>query len=374
MSLLNSDMFKISELAKSAIRTIESNTTENGVIAALEGPGKEHKEYLHIWPRDTIFVALELKNFNKSLAEKMIQSIIDLPTDNGLFYQRYELDGLPDDRAWCNGDGARQLDQDALKFVALAKFPNIKFNPKKLRKSYNTFLEQIKSKKVSTDVWEQKRGYFFYTSAAISWGLKSIEKLIPSSKKQHRDILNEVIKSLDSFFDEKLKSFVKSPSEKIIDLEVVLGLNVLFESKIFNTKEKIEKAVSTLKAVEDEIVVTVGNTKIPIRYKNDFWNGEAVGQNGSGRPWPMGIAFISQTYSHIAKAALSVGEQKIAEDALKNANRWLSYLKTVPSINKFPEEIDFDGSLPKLVPKPLTWCAAEIIKAERLFLEARNAL
>jgi len=277
---------------------------------------------------------------------------------------------LPDDRAWCNGDGTRQLDQDALRFVALAKFPRIAEN-NGIGKFYDAFLRQIKNATPSTDVWEQKRGYFFYTSAAIIWGLKSIEKLIPSSKK-HEKILNEIIKSLDSFFDEKLKSFVKSPSEKIIDLEVVLALNVLFESGIFNTKENIEKALSTLRAVEGEIVVTVGNSKIPIRYKEDFWNGESVGQNGSGRPWPMGIAFISQAYSHVAKAALSIGEKKIAEDALKDACRWLSYLKTVPNIDKFPEEIDFDGSLPKLVAKPLTWCAAEIVKAERLLLEARK--
>lgn len=351
-------------------------TGRYSVIAALEGPGTEHKEYLHIWPRDAIFVAIELKNFNPEMAAKLVDSILNLPTENGLFYQRYELDGMPDPKAWCNGDGARQLDQDALRFVAISRFPSLKIDLVKLKQSYSSLLDQLKNKKTSTDVWEQKRGYFFYTTAALIWGLTCAENIIPEAKSQHKDVLEGLIKSIDSFYDEKLKSFVKSSSEKIIDLEVLLGLNVLFESGLglFNTKEKLLKVLSTLETVERELCVIVGNSKIPIRYKDDFWNGELVGSKGSGRPWPMGAAIMAQTYIHIVDAALAIGEEEIALKALENSRRWLSYIKDIPNINHFPEQVDYDGSLPKFVPKPLTWCAAEIIKVERLYSNIKERI
>ena len=314
---------------------------------------------------------MELKNFDSKLAESIVKNMLQLPTDNGLFYQRYKIDGKSDPMAWCNSDGHRQLDQDALRFVVISKFPNIKLNQKMLKESYNAFLMQIKNKFTSTDVWEQKRGYFFYSTATLIWGLTCAEKVIQESKKQHENILKELIESIDLFYDEKLKSFVKSPSEKIIDLEILLGLNVLFESglELFNTKEKLLRVLSTLKVIEKELCVKIGKIEIPIRYKNDPWNGEYVGNNGNCRPWPMGVAIISQTYSHVVNVALKVGEYEIVVEALKNANKWFEYIKDIPNIHHFPEQIEYDGSLPKLVPKPLTWCASEIIKAERLYLD-----
>jgi GH15 family glucan-1,4-alpha-glucosidase len=359
-----------------AFDSIVKNTTDNySIIAASEGPGIGHKEYLHVWPRDAIFVALELKNFNAKMAEKIVKNILKLPTDNGLFYQRYELDGTPDTKAWCNGDGVRQLDQDALRFVIASKF-NLTLNIENLKKSYFALLNQIKNKKTSTDVWEQKTGYFFYTTAMLIWGLKSAENVIPESKDQHTDILRGLIETIDSFYDEKLGSFVKNPSEKIIDLEIVLGLNVLFESGLglLNTKEKLLKVLSTLETIEKELCVKIGKTKIPIRYKNDFWNGEFVGSNGSGRPWPMGTAMIAQAYVHIVDAALEISEFEIAMEALEKASVWLNYLKLIPNIREFPEQVDYDGSLPNLVPKPLTWCAAEIMKTERLYSNIKKRI
>jgi GH15 family glucan-1,4-alpha-glucosidase len=362
-------MSKGINLTLTALDAIKRNATNgSSLIAAIDGPGTEHKEYLHVWPRDAILVAIELRHFDQVLAERIAGYIINLPTDQGLFYQRYELDGSPDPRAWCNHDNARQLDQDALRFVAISKFPGLRMDLEKIRESYTALLHQIKDKKTSTDVWEQKQGYFFYTTAALIWGLKSAEKIF-GSKIEHEDILKELIGSIENFYDERLDSFVKSPSEKIIDLEVPLGLNILFESGlgIFNTREKLLRVLSTLRAVEKELCVNIGQIKIPIRYKEDFWNGECVGSKGSGRPWPMGVAIISQTYLHLAKSALEIGDFQIFRKALNSASNWMRQIKKIPGIDYFPEQIDFDGSLPNLVPKSLAWCAAEFIKAERMY-------
>jgi GH15 family glucan-1,4-alpha-glucosidase len=363
-------------LIQLALDTIKNNSRNACVVAAPHGPGHEHKEYLHVWPRDALFVALELQNFNDDFAKKIVENVLSLPTDKGLFYQRYELDGEPDPKAWCNGDGARQLDQDALRFVALARFPGLNVDKKKIKKSYLALLHQIKNKRSSTDVWEQKRGYFFYTTATLIYGLISAERVLEKSEIEHKNILRELIASLDHFYDEKLQSFVKGPTERIIDIEVVIGLNVLFECglKIFQTKEKLLRALSTLAAVERELCIVVGKSKVPIRYKGDFWNGEFVCNDACGRPWPMGTAMISQAYSFVARTALKIGEYAVAGDAMAHAARWIEYIRSIPNIDHFPEQIDYDGALPKLVPKPLTWCAAEIMKAERLYSETKERL
>ena len=65
-------------LLKLAMQTIEQNIFYDRVVAAPEGPGTDHKEYLHIWPRDSLMVALELKNSNPELAEKIVKSVLAL--------------------------------------------------------------------------------------------------------------------------------------------------------------------------------------------------------------------------------------------------------------------------------------------------------
>jgi GH15 family glucan-1,4-alpha-glucosidase len=360
-------MDNILPLALDAIR--RNVTRDFGVIAAPNGPGSE---YMHIWPRDSIFVALEVMRHDNKLAERIVERIVNLPHDDGMLYQRYNPDGKPDPNGWCNHEKARQLDQDALKFVALSHFPGT-IGRDKLLRFYRELLKRIKNRDSSTDVWEQKRGYFFYTTASLIWGLLSIEKIVPGIGSNHRSILKDLIKSIDSFYDEGLKSFVKSPSERIIDLEVVLGLNVLFESDLNILDRDLQRVVSTLEALEDELCYVVCGIKIPIRYKGDFWNGEFVSEEGDCRPWPMGCAMISQTYSHVADRALKSGDYEMYEKSLRNAKRWLEYLKMIPNIKHFPEQIDYDGSMPRCVPRPLTWCAAEMMKAERLYEEARKS-
>jgi GH15 family glucan-1,4-alpha-glucosidase len=352
-----------------ALDAIKRNVTRGyGVIAASEGPGNE---YMHIWPRDSIFVALEMLRHDRGFAKKIVENIANLPHDRGMLYQRYNLDNNPDSKGWCNSEKARQLDQDALKFVAMSHFPK-SVDKEKMLKQYSEFLKRIKNRDSSTDVWEQKRGYFFYTTSSIIWGLLSAEKIIPKLRYRHRKILKEMVKSLDSFYDEEIKSFVKSPTERIIDLEVVLGLNVLFESglKIFVSREDLAKVISTLEKLEDELCYHVCGVKVPIRYKGDFWNGEDA--CGSCRPWPMGCALISQAYSRIAERALEIEDYELSKKALRNAKRWLGYMKSVPNMEHFPEQIDYDGSLPKNVPKPLTWCAAETLKADRIYSETKK--
>ena len=117
-----------------ALESIEKNVREQGILAASSGPGEQGEEYLHIWPRDAVLVALELLNHDKPKAFQILSAICNLKTDGGLLFQRYEEDGEVDSKAWCNHTGKRQLDQDALKFVAASK--GATFNLEELYKGF----------------------------------------------------------------------------------------------------------------------------------------------------------------------------------------------------------------------------------------------
>jgi GH15 family glucan-1,4-alpha-glucosidase len=366
-------MLNITGLVPKALDVISKNTTKDyGIVAATKGPGMNGGEYLHIWPRDSIFIVLELMKSNKDFSSKIAKNLLSLPTNDGLFYQRYELDGSPDPDGWCNVDGRRQLDQDAMKFVLLAEVPSLEFDREKLKKSYFSFIGQIKNKNTSFDVWEQKSGYFFYSTATIIWGLKSVNKIFPELNDNHARLLSDLVDSLNRFFDEERGSFVKDFSERIVDLEVVLGLNVLFDAEVRFDERDLDRILSTLKVIEEELTVDFGDYKVPLRYKGDFWNGEVVGESGIGRPWPMGTAMISQLYANCAKLAGELGKTDIEEKCLEESKRWLEYVKKTKNIEEFPEQVKkSDGSIPDMSPRPLTWCAAEVLKAERLFFEAK---
>jgi len=255
-----------------------------------------------------------------------------------------------------------------LRFVALSLFPSLKMDKNTIFKSYNSLLDQIVAKNTVTDVWEQKRGYFFYSTAALIWGLKSAEKIIPGSSKIHREILTELVESIETFYDNERESFVKSPSDKTMDLEVLLAIMILSQCQIEELKSSkhLKRILSTLRNLVSELCVTVNGKKIPMRYRQDFWNGEIVGTEGIGRPWPMGVAFISQVYSFAANLALELGEFEMAEYSHKMSNSWADQLTGIPHIHQFPEQIDKDGTLPESAPRPLTWCATEILKSYRL--------
>lgn len=354
-------------MEKLALEAIKNNTLESGaIVAAASGPSAHgHDEYKHVWPRDALLVAIELSNHSPTHALKIYSFISKLPRDRGLFFQRYELNGRPDDRAWCNAHGRRQLDQDALFLLATYKLSP--FKKIDALCTVKALLKAIHSKQASTDVWEQKQGYFFYTTCALIAGLRAAKKLFHEFPELSKTIF-ELEGSIESFYDLELKSFVKSPSEKVIDLEVLLGLNLLLESgsPLARGKEFVERSISTLSNLEGELVVFVKGAGIPLRYQGDFWNGEVVGDAGIGRPWPMGSALLSQTYSLLTKAAKENGLNKAAEYCFVKSGAWLSQAKQIPGMEWFPEQVDFDGSIPFNSPKPLSWCASEYLKANRL--------
>ena len=366
-------------LSLKAIKCIEDNCTKNGIVAASSGPhskagGKIHKDYIHIWPRDAVLVSLELANHNKTGSQIQLHSIcsgLQTCKNTGLLFQRYELDGLPDEFCWCNETGKRQLDQDALRLVAASKLPKLKKN--KIYASFLSLMEKLEREETSTDVWEQKQGYFLYTTVALILGLRAGEKMFGETFESKK-LIARLLKSIEYFYCNEKKSFVKGVSKenKLIDLEVVLALNLILENDLFCDSKFLIKSLNSLERVEKDLARNISGVLIPIRYNGDFWDGEKVGKAGVGRPWLMGSAMISSCYSNIAKNARGLGNFVVESFAEEKAKFWLLQFENCPNAEHFPEQICLDGSLPKNGPKNLSWCAAEYLKARRLLEELKE--
>jgi GH15 family glucan-1,4-alpha-glucosidase len=357
-----------------ALEVIEGNAVPAGILAASKGPiEKGHAEYLHVWPRDAVLSALELMNYRPNEAYRTLEAVCRLPTNpNGLLYQRYEADGTPDNLAWTNGDGAHQIDQDALKLVGASKLPANRLTCPLLEKLHQDYLALVSyayGGKTSTDVWEQKKGYFFYTSAALLWGLACSRKLFGEKKlsPNHGRLEARLRSSITQFYNPAMGCFVKSPSESVMDLEVALGLCVLFEAKAFaGNKTFLTRAVNSLAFFETELLRPVGDGFAPIRYHGDFWDGEIVGTAGIGRPWPMGTAMLASAYGYCAAEAKSQGDDQTAKYCSVQGKQWFYALQKLPYASTFAEQITVDGRLPPMGPHKLSWAAAEYLRARRI--------
>ncbi|NYZ74671.1 hypothetical protein H0O03_00185, partial [Candidatus Micrarchaeota archaeon] len=354
-----------------ALEAVSANACQAGIAAAAIGPNAPdgHAEYVHVWPRDAALAALELVNSDAAAAKSVAGALCSLKRDSEfLLFQRYELNGDPDPRGWCNEKGKRQLDQDALVFLAAQKL-----GLAAPIKSIGALLTEVEAGTPSTDVWEQKQGYFFYTSCALACGINAAAKLAPEQKLRCKNVVSMLAQSLDSFWNNELKCFTKTPNGTI-DFEAALGITLLLQFKPFNPDFRfLCRSLLTLDKIERELSVRVGCSKALIRYKEDFWDGERVGPAGIGRPWPMGNLFVSEAYSLLAIEFSRLKNKKIAELCRRKARAWLAAAEELPGFNEFPEQVDPEGFVPASSPKKLSWCAAEYLKATRLLASARKA-
>ena len=160
---------------------------------------------------------------------------------------------------------------------------------------------------------------------------------------------------------------MKSPGEPAMDLEVALGLCVLFESGAFSgSRPFLYRALNSLALFETDLLQPAGNSFAPIRYHGDFWDGERVGPAGIGRPWPMGTAMLSSAYGYAAIEAEKQGDEQTASYCRTQAIQWFTALCKLPYASTFAEQVTVEGHLPPAGPHRLSWAAAEYLRARRV--------
>lgn len=279
-----------------------TNPITGGISAGIEVDENKTKcgRYSYCWPRDAVFITEALDAVGMTEEAEKFYSVFAKSTQskNGMWEQRFYTDGrfAP---AW-----GYQIDETAsIIFGAYAHYKVIKDkmflkdNLKMLEnaciyleKYVEDLLEDGNKFKLSYDLWEEFEGVSFYSISAIFAAFSSMIKIYSAVKdlfennRLKLEVINKQLKklevlilnlkeySLNKFYDETKKSFVRNAVDKKVDISM---LGAVTPFRMFTPKEK--NIQNTIERINMTIRTYTGGY---IRYEGDSYMG---GYN----PWPI---------------------------------------------------------------------------------------
>lgn len=339
-----------------------TNPETGGISAGIEVDENKTKcgRYSYCWPRDGVFIteAFDSVGMNEEAEEFYSVFCKKTQSKNGMWEQRFYTDGrfAP---SW-----GYQIDETAaVIFGAYAHYKAVRnkmFLKDNLRMLENAciYLEKYVEDlfegggkfKLSYDLWEENEGVSFYSVSAIFAAFRSMTKIYNAVKdlfENNRlkiEAINKQLKLLDSliiqikeytlnkFYDETKKSFVRNTVDRKVDISM-LGSVTPF--KMFTPKEK--NVQNTIERINMTIRTYTGGY---IRYEGDSYMG---GYN----PWPIANLWMA-CYN------LEAGENK---KALENFN---FVTKSCSDYGFLGEQVNNDTLKPAWV-IGLTWSHAMYI-------------
>lgn len=302
-----------------------TNPVTGGISAGIEVDENKTKcgRYSFCWPRDAVFITEALDAVGMVEEAEKFYSIFAKSTQskNGMWEQRFYTDGrlAP---SW-----GYQIDETAaIIFGAYAHYKVIKnktFLKDNLKMLENAciFLQKYSEDllnnggkfRASYDLWEEFEGISLYSISSIFAAFHSMIKIYNAVKDQFENnrlkieainkqlkklevlILNMKEYSLNKFYDETKKSFVRNTVDRKVDISM---LGAVTPFKMFTPKEK--NIQNTVERINMTIRTYTGGY---IRYEGDSYMG---GYN----PWPIANLWMA-CYN------LEAGENK---KALENFN------------------------------------------------------
>ena len=302
-----------------------TNPETGGISAGIEVDENKTKcgRYSYCWPRDGVFITEALDSVGMTEEAEKFYSVFCKKTQskNGMWEQRFYTDCrfAP---SW-----GYQIDETAaVIFGAYAHYKVIKdkkFLKDNLRMLENAciYLEKYtedllydgKKFRLSYDLWEENEGVSFYSVSAIFAAFRAMTKIYMAVKDQFEnnrlkiESINNRLKKLDvlilnikeytlnKFYDEEKKSFVRNTVDRKVDISI---LGAITPFKMFTPKEK--NIQNTIERINMTIRTYTGGY---VRYEGDRYMG---GYN----PWPLANLWMA-CYN------LEAGENK---KALENFN------------------------------------------------------
>jgi GH15 family glucan-1,4-alpha-glucosidase len=226
----------------------------------------------------------------------------------------------------------------------------------------------------SYDLWEERRGVFTFTTAAVAAALSAASELAARFGTKHdarrfRQAAGEVRQALqEHLYHHELGRYVRritfdSQGNKTIDGELDASLSGLFLFGCFEADDPYVE--TTMRAVESRLRVSteVGGVA---RYENDYYHQVERHDIGRvpGNPWFITSLWLAQWY--IARAK-TVDDLKGAEDILK----WVAARALTSGI--LAEQVNPYTGVPLSV-SPLTWSHAGVVLAVNEYLTKRAQL
>ncbi|ARM76065.1 glycoside hydrolase family 15 protein [Acidianus manzaensis] len=344
------------EPVRRSLLVITANWQDNGALpASLDTDIMRFNKdtYNYVWHRDAAFSSIALtllgyEDFSRKFFEYSRQLLY-----TGFLFQKYTVDGYWGStwHPWTTGYIPIQEDETALLIYALwvhfSRFLDVNFIKdyyRPLVKAAADFLSSYIDEKTglplpSYDLWEERRGTHFFTSAAVYAGLISASKFAEffgeeNVKEKYFSVAQGIRNALDMFYQEDhfARSLTDNGFDKTVDSSTVLGAMLVYDPMD-------PRVVENRKTVESKLLVNGGI----IRYENDWYLKESDKPN----PW-----FIT---------TLWIAQQNIAEGNINRAKEYIDWvLKNSLPTGIIPEQITPSGNYPSV--SPLVWSHAELIK------------
>jgi GH15 family glucan-1,4-alpha-glucosidase len=335
---------KVSGLFKRSLLIVRTQCAGNGAILAATDSdilATSRDNYNYIWPRDAALaaVALDRAGFPEIPARFFCLSA-QMITEDGYNLQRYNADGTPGS-SWYPllREGREQIpiqeDETALVICALwhhyRRYRNFEEMVPlywDLIKKSGDFLLQFRDPQTglpltSYDLWEERRGVFSFTAAAVCAGLTAAANfgnLFGDARRAqlYRQGAQEIEKGIENYlYDEKAGRFLRGiyyrqrddKLELIPDFTLDSSLYGLFGFGVFAADDpRVER---TMKAVEEGLRVNtwVGGLA---RYTADwFYRMSDDIENVPGSPWIITTLWLAEWYSAKAKSKKDLSQARL---------------------------------------------------------------
>lgn len=347
--------------------------------------------YSYVWPRDGALVAyaLDLAGYPE-LSARFFEFCSRIISEGGYFLHKYNPDGTLGSswHPWWKDDKAQlpiQEDETALVLFALGEhyhsYKDVEFIEKLYRplvKKAADFLVSYRDPVTklplpSFDLWEERRGVFTFTCAAVYGALKAAETFASLlsdniSAQNYKLAATEVLEGMEKFLYCKESGrflrgiYPKDSGEWEKDYTLDSSMYGIFEFGAFSANDP--KVLATMEAIRQGLRI---NTEIGgiARYTGDYYAKISDDiQNVPGNPWVICTLWMAEWYADKAQTF----------DELNKARDYLEWaVKNSLLSGVMPEQVHpYTGE--DLSVSPLTWSHSTFVLAVLKYVEKYRKL
>lgn len=379
---------EIINMYKSSLLIVRTQIDNNGAVIAANDADILHfnrDNYSYLWPRDGALVAYALDQAGyPEITSRFFAFCEGILAEGGYVWHKYNPDGSVGSswHPWLNNGEVQlpiQEDETALILWALwhfyegyqtLEFIESLYRPL-IRRAADFMVDyrhpELKLPLMSYDLWEERRGIFTWTAAAVYGGLMAAANfahLLGDMQRfgRYAKAASEVKAGmLAHLYDKKLGRFIRGiylDGERIIrDLTLESSMYGLFRFGVLPADD--EKVVQTMKAIEEGLWIKTSVGGIA-RYTNDYYFSKSPDiQTVPGNPWFICTLWLADWYIAIAQ------QVEDFEKPLKIL-QWVADHRTLSGL--LSEQIHPYSGEPLSV-SPLTWSHATVVMIINNYLQ-----
>lgn len=381
-------------LFKRSLLIVRTQIDRGGAILAANDTdilqfNRDH--YSYMWPRDGAFVAHALDRAGYSqITRTFYEFCADVLAPGGFFWHKYNPDGSVGSswHPWIvNGDVQLPIQEDetALVLWALGGFyeadPDLEFVEslyEPLIRPAADFLVQYRDRRTglpldSHDLWEERRGVFTFTTAAVCAGLRAASRFAEllgrnEEAQRFREAAAEVLEAIRTHLYSAehgrfMRGYVARGDGRLLpDATAESSVAGLFLLGVLPPGDPL--MVSTMESLQRELWLSTPVGGMPRYYRDYYFSRGDDFERVPGNPWVICTLWLAQW--HIARA------QTVEElERAGNIFQWVLD-RALPSGVLAEQFHPDDGRL--LSVAPLTWSHSTFVHAVVDYLERHRSL